>query len=617
MPEEHYEGRLELDWTNKSERLLATDDGRYGWVPPTDYRVAEVRLLHDAGTVGETHGNRSRAKDNLLIRGDALGALGSLAELPEFAREYRGKVKLAYIDPPFNTAQSFLHYDDNLEHSVWLTMMRDRLEQIEKLLAPEGSIWVHLDDAEMAYCRVLLDEVFGRDSFVASVVWQRQTSQSNMSVFSPSHDYIVVFAKDRLAFAETRNRLPRGEKQDALYSNPDNDPRGDWTSQPVQARNPYSKGLYSITTPSGRVIEGPPAGRYWSISEEKLWQLNEEGRVWWGKEGGGVPRLKGYLSEAQGLVPKTWWPHTEVGHTDEAKAESKRLSSDSAPFATPKPERLLERVIHIGSNPGDIVLDCFLGSGTTAAVAHKMGRRWVGVERSHETLENFCTPRLKKVVEGDDPGGITSAIGWEGGGGFRILDVGPSMFEEDEGRVVLADWATKTALSEATAAQLGFEYVPDPPFVGIKGRARLAVIDGLVNVDVVELLAQQLGERERLVVCGTSVDPDAADALRKAKPGSRVRKIPASILSEYQETHRWKVNVAGTVEAIAPVMEEAKKSAKQAIESTAPVIEQAKQSARETARVAGATKKKLDESAKRSLAANEAQAKKAAGRKKK
>ncbi len=538
MPPEQYRGRLELDWTNKDQRLLADEDGCYRWVPPTDYRAAEVRLLHDAGTIGEAHANRGRAKDNLLIRGDALNALNSLVELPEFAAEYLGKVKLAYIDPPFNTQQSFLHYDDNLEHSVWLTMMRDRLEQIYQLLSPEGSVWVHLDEDEHAYCKVMMDGLFGRDNFVGEVIWKRRNDPRNTAPFvSIDHDTVLIYAKDlgRL----TTNRLSRTEAMDAAYSNPDDDPRGPWRRGDLAARNYYSKGLYPVTTPSGRVIDGPPSGSYWRISEEELERLVADRRIYWGADGSSRPYLKRFLSEvAGGRVPSSVWHPEEVGFVRNGKEEVRALVGDV--FDTPKPERLLQRIIEIGSSPGDVVLDCFLGSGTTAAVAHKMGRRWVGVERSRETLEQFCTPRLQQVVSGGDRGGISDAVEWQGGGGFRVLDVGPSMFEEDEGRVVLADWATSTALAEATAAQLGFEYVPESPFAGMKGRARLAVIDGLINADVVELLVSALGERERLVVCGTSVDPDAADVLRAARPGSRVRKIPASILAEYQETHRWR-----------------------------------------------------------------------------
>ncbi len=537
---QRYEGKLELTWTNKHLRLLAHEDGSYEWVEPADYRVAEVRLLDDVDTVGTTRAARFRAKDNLLIRGDALNALTSLAELPEFAAEYLGKVRLAYIDPPFNTQQSWLNYDDALEHSVWLTMVRDRLQQIKRLLHPEtGSVWVHCDDYEMARLKVMMDEVFGPDNFIATVVWQRQASQSNMAVFSTSHDYIVVYARDRAGFGRTRNRMPRTQKQAAMYSNPDNDSRGPWTSQPVQARNFYSKGSYAITTPSGRVIDGPPAGRFWSVSEEKLAELDADGRIWWGPNGDGVPRIKGFESEAQDLVPKTWWPYQEVGTTDEAKRESKALNPDGAPFATPKPERLMRRVIEIASGPNDIVLDCFAGSGTTAAVAHKLGRRWVGIEQSTKTVDTFTEPRLAAIVRGDDPGGITGDVGWEGGGGFHILQTAPSMFDAVEGRVYLANWATNGKLQEATAAQLGFVYEPDGPFVGRKNRSRLAVIDGLVDEAAVRLLLEELPEDERLVACGTAYDPTVQPMLRQLRPGSRVRKIPATLLAEYRQTDRF------------------------------------------------------------------------------
>jgi adenine-specific DNA-methyltransferase len=533
-----FEGRLELTWTNKQLRLLAHEDGSYEWVPPADYRVAEVRLLDNAGNVGDVRSDRARAKDNLLIRGDALNALTSLAELPEFAREYVGKVKLAYLDPPFNTQQSWLQYDDALEHSVWLTMMRDRLAQIKKLLAPDGSVWVHCDDYEQAHLRVLMDELFGRENFVATVLWERQYGQSNVASISISHDYLIVFARDRERFLKGRNRLPRTAKQDKAYKNPDNDPRGPWKPGGLDARNYYSKGRYPITTPSGRVIEGPPGGAYWRVSEEKLRELDEDGRIWWGKKGDSIPSVKRYLSEVQGVAPKTWWPHEEAGHTDEAKKEIRRLVPEVEPFATPKPERLLHRVVHIASNPGEIVLDCFLGSGTTTAVAHKMGRRWVGIERSGETLETFALPRLTKVVNGKDPGGITEDVGWSSGGGFRVMDVAPSMFEDDQGVVVLAEWAVNGKLAETTAAQLHFDFEPDPPFVGRRGRTRLAVVDGLVSADVVRLLAGALPEEDKLVVCGTAIDPEAGSVLRQLRAGSSVRKIPSSILEEYRQV-RW------------------------------------------------------------------------------
>lgn len=534
-----YEGRLELTWTNKPLRLLAHEDGAYEWLSPSDYRVAEVRLLHDAGAVGEVHGKRDRAKDNLLIRGDALNALTSLIELPEFEREYVGKVKLVYLDPPFNTQQSFLHYDDALEHSVWLTMMRDRLLSIKTLLSPDGSVWVHCDDSERDYLKVMMDEVFGRANFIAAVLWQKVYMPKNSARhFSADHDYILVYALD--ADAWRPNPMERTAAMNARYMNPDNDPRGPWKPGDLSARNYYSLGRYPITTPSGRVVSGPPAGCYWRVSEAKLAEMDADHRIWWGPNGSGVPAVKRFLSEVRGRVPQTMWFYEEVGHTQDAKREVLAFCPrGSEPFATPKPERLLHRILEIGSNPGEIVLDCFLGSGTTAAVAHKMKRRWIGVERNVETIEEIVQPRLTRVVEARDEAGVTELTAWGGGDGFRILDVAPSMFEAVDGQVFLSEWATNGKLAEVTAAQLHYDYEYAPPFAGRRGRSRLSVIDGLVNEAVVQLVVNALPEDERVVVCGTAIDPEAKDALRKLRPGSTVRKIPHSILQEYRQAARW------------------------------------------------------------------------------
>ena len=531
-----YEGRLELTWTNKHLRLLAHEDGSYEWIKPSDYRVAEVRLLHDVASVGEV--GKKRAADNLLIRGDALNALTSLARLPEFAREYLGKVKLVYIDPPFNTQQSFLQYDDALEHSVWLTMMRDRLDQIRMLLDPKfGSVWIHCDDSEQAYLRAMMDEVFGRDKFVATILWEKRFSRSNDAIFSVSHDYIVVYASSPTAWATVRNRLTRSAEQSKIYKNPDKDPRGAWRLIPWDAPNIRPNLSYPITTPSGKV-RYPPKGRCWSATEEKWLAVVESGLAYFGKDGSGVPMVKRFIKDDPGIVPNTWWSHEETGHTSEAKREILTMFPDVEAFATPKPERLMERIIEIGSDQGEIVLDCFLGSGTTAAVAHKMGRRWVGIEYSPETLDVFTVPRLTKIVDGEDPGGITASTEWRGGGGFQVLEVSPSMFAVDQGLVFLAEWMTNGKLAEATAAQLGFEYESEPPFSGRKGRSRLAVVDGVVNESVVRLLVSALPDGERVVVCGTGIDTDARPVLRDLRPGSTLRKIPAALLDEFKSSRR-------------------------------------------------------------------------------
>lgn len=331
----------------------------------------------------------------------------------------------------------------------------------------------------------------------------------------------------------TPHRLERTEAANAIYSNPDDDSRGPWLPGDPYANKPYSRGLYEIIGPTGRPFK-PPPGRFWRVSVERLRELDADGRVWWGPNGDARPSIKRYLSEVANLVPRTLWLGDDVGSNRTSKNEIRALFPGVPAFPTPKPERLIERVIQIATRPGDIVLDCFAGSGTTAAVAHKMRRRWIAIEREPETLQTFTMPRLTKVVEGGDPGGITEAVDWEGGGGFHILDVAPSMFSAQAGQVFLSEWATNGKLAEVTAAQLHYDYQYDPPFCGRRARSRLAVVDGLLNEDVVRLLVTALPENERLVACGTAVDPAARETLRSLRPGSTVRKIPQSILQEYR-----------------------------------------------------------------------------------
>jgi adenine-specific DNA-methyltransferase len=292
-------------------------------------------------------------------------------------------------------------------------------------------------------------------------------------------------------------------------------------------------------------VHPPPKGTSWRVPRETFDHLLADNRIWFGKNGTATPQRKLFLGEAKDRVVDTIWSVKEVGGNRQSKAEIKKLFPDVEPFATPKPERLLARILHIASEPGDIVLDCFLGSGTTAAVAQKMERRWVGVEYSAETIETYALSRLTKVVGGTDDGGVTEQAGWEGGGGFRVLDVAPSMFEAQDGLVFLADWMTNGKLSEATAAQLGFEYEADPPFSGRKGRTRLAVVDGVVNESVVQLLVSALPERERVVICGTGIDTDARPVLRELRPGSTLRKIPAALLDEYRSSRQLRLSLDG------------------------------------------------------------------------
>ena len=382
---------------------------------------APYRLLEEAP--GLSAGEAEAA--NMLIQGDNLEALKAL--LPFYA----GRVKCVYIDPPYNTRSAFAHYDDNLEHATWLSLMWPRLELLRDLLAEDGSIWVSIDDHEAHYLKVVMDEVFGRRNFIDTVIWRKNYSpKSSARHFSSDHDYILVFAKDADAFKP--NPMSRTEKQNKAYKNIDDDPRGPWRPNNLAARNYYSKGTYGIRCPSGRFIEGPPAGSYWRISEEKFRDMNRDGRIWWGKSGNNVPAPKIYLSEVkQGVVPQTLWNYEDVGHTQDAKKEVVSLFGDDV-FGTPKPERLIQRILHIATAPGDLVLDSFLGSGTTAAVAHKMNRQWIGVEMGEHAVTH-CAPRLTKVIEGEQ-GGISKAVGWQGGGGFRFYRLGPPAFDEN-GRI--------------------------------------------------------------------------------------------------------------------------------------------------------------------------------------
>jgi adenine-specific DNA-methyltransferase len=389
-----------------------------------DLRAAATvpyRLLEEVPALG--YGDAETG--NMLIQGDNLDAL--MALLPFYA----GQVKCVYIDPPYNTRSAFEHYDDNLEHTKWLAMMWPRLELLRDLLSEDGSIWISIDDNEAHYLKVVMDEVFGRKNFITNVVWRKNYSpKSSARHFSEDHDHILVFARN--ADAWVPNPMPRTEKQDKAYKNLDNDSRGPWKSSDLSARNFYSLGKYAITSPGGRVIAGPPGGNYWRVSEENFWKLVADNRIWWGKKGDSIPQIKRFLSEVkQGVTPQTFWPYEEVGHTQEAKQEILELFRQDV-FLTPKPERLMNRVIQVGSNPGDLVLDSFLGSGTTAAVAQKMGRRYIGIEMGEHAVTH-CAPRLQKVTEGEQ-GGISESVKWKGGGGFRFYRLGEPAFDA-EGRI--------------------------------------------------------------------------------------------------------------------------------------------------------------------------------------
>jgi adenine-specific DNA-methyltransferase len=409
---------LELGWTNKHLRLHAVGEDGYEWIAPEDPRITEVKALRRVLTVpGRRNGTEPQGS---LIAGDALDALQSLRSLPDFSKHLVREVRLVYIDPPFNRGQGFAQYGDSLEHAVWLSMLRDRLAEVKPLLAPLASIWVHLDDAEAHRGRCVLDEVFGREAFVATIVWQTRTTRESRSAFSSNHDYIHVYAPCGPQIWKTsRNLLP---KDSAAFRNRDNDPRGPWTDAPFTAPGYRANQQYPIVNPAGEILK-PPKGRSWYATEPVYKELLREGRIWFPRKGAGLPRIKLFPQQVRGLVPFSLWSADDCGTNDDAKRHLMSLFPEHEPFATPKPEALLERIIHIASDPGDLVLDFFAGSGTTAAVAHKMSRRWIAIERSRETVANIALPRLRKVISGKDPGGVSELVEWKGGGAFSVLEV--------------------------------------------------------------------------------------------------------------------------------------------------------------------------------------------------
>lgn len=659
--------RLELTWYNKDKALIPTETGRYGytWVEPEDPRYCETHtLVFDEYVQGKQTEKKDEfdyseradyepQTDNLLIHGESGDVLETLTRVPELAKKYVGKVKLIYIDPPFNTEQTFDSYEDNLEHSIWLTMMRDRLLNLKRLLCPKGTICVHLDDAELHRMRLLLDEVFGSGNFIAEIAWEKTFKPRNdAKLVSGRHDVILFY---RASDSVVLNRLPRTAAMDASYSNPDSDPKGAWTSAPATApgARTHQGMVFGIQHPNTGELIYPPTGQCWRLGQSgflevmKGWNPDytmkiiddvairaavcdvsvQEVRVdvpalmiegfdskyaedVYGKGqwpivyitrgGQGGFRRKTYLADMDGRAIEDLWFTTEVGSNDEAKNEIKALFPGDTPFSTPKPERLLERIIHICTNPGDIVFDCFAGSGTTAAVAQKMGRRWVTCELLSSTFESFTKPRLKMVINDEDPGGITrtkgeripasnvelpdgvspddaakftsvlnkliadndelkkadvvktlkkiaktqrskEVINWRGGGGFQVAHLSPACFDYDAelDRVILTPEASNEILVRSIAANLDFEILPDDNvFDGIRGRSILKVHEGIADDDLVDRLLAQIDDNQLLVLAVTSVMDGTREHLRHSRKGSRIVHIPDDLFAYSKEGSR-------------------------------------------------------------------------------
>lgn len=496
-------GKLELTWVGKYEE-----------------EKLEPRILIEDKS--KSYGDSDT--ENMLIHGDNLLALKALEE------EYTGKVKCIYIDPPYNTGNAFEHYDDGIEHSIWLSMIKARMEILWNLLDKEyGSIWVSIDDDEMPYLRILMDEICGRQNFIASNVWQKRYSRENREAIGDVHEYILVYAQNPNKFKSVRNKIPVSLDEMKAYKNPNNDPKGPWRPVPItaQAGHATKDQFYEIVTPTG-VIHTPPEGRCWSLSKLTYEKLLSEGRIYFGKTGDSQPNIIRYFSEVEGVVPWTWWPSTEVGHTDEAKKEIYSLFGKNNAFDTPKPERLIERVLHIATNPGDLVLDAFIGTGTTCAVAHKMKRRWIGIEMGEQCYE-FCETRMKTVVDGED-GGISKDVNWQGGGGYKFFELAEPLLVKNTNLPIyqINPSYTWDMVCEAICKIEDFTYEPSGEFQGYSSENRfIHITEEFVNTKYVMSVMKSLGNKQSLLIYCKKYQADMI-----LPENVEVKKIPKDLLDK-------------------------------------------------------------------------------------
>lgn len=496
--------KLELTWYGKDEPI----------------RV-EPRLLIENTALSNTAS--APDTENMLIHGDNLLALKALES------KYAGKVKCIYIDPPYNTGSAFEQYDDNLEHSQWLNLMRPRLEILWELLSNDGSIWISIDDDEGHYLKVLCDELFGRTNFVNTVIWEKKYTVSNDTKWlSDNHDFILVYAKDKSVWRP--NLLPRTDDMNKAYKNPDNHPKGVWKATPLHAKSGSAESAaFSYTFKNG-VTFTPPAGTFSRYSAESLKRMDESDEIWFGKDGKAVPSRKTFLCDLkkQGVPAKTLWRFDEVGHNHEARDEVKVFNPYSV-FATPKPERLIERVLTLGSNPGDLVLDSFLGSGTTAAVAQKMGRRYIGIEMG-EHAYTHCKVRLDKVIEGEQ-GGISKTVNWHGGGGYRFYELAPTLINQDDfGEYIINSEYDANMLAAAVALHERFIYQPDKTLFWKQAsgteNSYLFTTTRHITHTYLNSIEATMQEGEYLVIACRSYDA----GLEKAYANISVKKIPEMLL---------------------------------------------------------------------------------------
>ncbi|ROH86941.1 site-specific DNA-methyltransferase [Pseudomethylobacillus aquaticus] len=509
--------KLELTWIGKEKR------------PKLEPRI----LLEDPHrSFHATHRfSDNDIFDNRLIFGDNLLALKALEQ------EFSGQVKCVFIDPPYNTGSAFEHYDDGLEHSIWLGLMRDRLEIIRRLMSDEASLWITIDDNEAHYLKVICDEVFGRSNFLCDIAWEKRYSPPpDTKDFGYVHDHILVYRKSA---SFRRNLFPLTEDQSGRYKNPDNDPRGPWKAMDYTCRYSVDERpnlYYPIRQPNTGEEVLPKRTRVWAMSREVHEKNAREGRIWWGTKGkNSVPALKNFFSEInQGMMPMSLWKHTLAGHNQDAAKEMLALYGHEV-FSTPKPERLLQTVLHVATQPGDLVLDSFAGSGTTGAVAHKMGRRWIMVELG-EHCHTHIIPRLKKVIDGEDKGGITESVSWQGGGGFRYYKLAPSLIVSDRwGNPVINPEYNAAQLAEALAKLEGFTYAPSEVQWWQHGHSSerdfIYVTTQNLSAEQLQALSDEVGSDQSLLVCCAAFHGITAALASERWPNLTLKKIPKMVLA--------------------------------------------------------------------------------------
>ncbi|HCD1106130.1 TPA: site-specific DNA-methyltransferase [Morganella morganii] len=501
--------KLELNWIGKGKKIKL-----------------EPRILLEDRELSYSVSDANSplvSSDNLLVKGDNLLALKSLQS------QYAGLIKCVYIDPPYNTGSAFDEYEDGLEHSIWLSLLKERLVLIHDLLSEDGSLWVSIDDNECHYLKVLLDEIFGRKNFISTICWQKKyAAKADSKFLSESHDFIICYAKniEKLSL----NRLEKGDKQNSRYKNFDDDPRGPWKAGDTLRNEVRDYAVFPVVGPNG-AEHWPSDGTSWRYTKDKFEELIQDNRIWFGKNGTARPAIKRFLSEVDTTMPATtWWSYQDVGHNDEAKKESKALFGKGV-FSTPKPERLIERILTLATNPGDIVLDSFAGSGTAGAVAHKMGRRWIMVELG-EHCDTHIVPRLKKVIDGEDQGGISKAVNWQGGGGFRYLRLAPSLLQKDEwGNWIINKEYNAEMLSAAMCKHMGFTYAPSENQFWNHGYSTetdfIYVTTGSLAYDQLKRISEDVGEDRTLLICCKAFMSEGAEF-----PNLTIKKIPQSILNK-------------------------------------------------------------------------------------